>query len=47
MISLISIVPAKPLNNAQISMSFNLKEEILEKIKYNKLALCVEERVEL
>lgn len=44
---IISIVPAKPLNNAQIGRSFNLNEEILEKIKYNKPVLCVEKQIEL
>lgn len=43
----LSIVPAKPLNNTQIGRSFNLNEEILEKIKYDKPALYVEKQTEL
>ena len=44
-VTILVMVPAKPLNDAQISRSFLLQGEILKKIKYNKPALCVEKQV--
>ena len=41
------IVPAKPLNNAQISRSFYIYEGSVEKVKFDKPALNVDKQIEL